>query len=95
MARPALKKSVIGWEPYYNEILAAGNLKLAAQFVPKCMELRVKDRVEMWVKCNMIGKAAEEAGKAKDLELLKGLRAKAGEREATEVERWINILQKK
>jgi vacuolar protein sorting-associated protein 16 len=89
------KKSPIGWEPFYSEILAAGNLRLAGVFVLKCTNLEPRKRVEMWVKCNMIGKAAEEAGKAKDMQALLELRTKAAERDVVEVERWISILQKK
>jgi len=89
------KKSAIGWEPFFNEVLAAGNLRLAAVFVPKCTGLSVRDRVDMWLKCNMVGKAAEEAGRAKDMQALLELRTKAADRDAGEVERWINLLQKK
>ncbi|KAF2666531.1 vacuolar protein sorting-associated protein 16 [Microthyrium microscopicum] len=89
------KKSPIGWEPFYNEVLAAGNLRLAGLFVPKCTVLTVKERVDMWIKCNMLGKAAEEAGKAKDLSTLLELRTTATDRDLREVERWISTLQKK
>jgi len=89
------KKSPIGWEPFYNEVLAAGNLRLAGSFVPKCTNVSTKDKIEMWIKCNMVAKAAEEAGKAKDLQALLELRTRAQERDATEVERWISIVQKK
>jgi hypothetical protein len=30
------KKSPIGWEPYFNEILGAGNTRVASVFIPKC-----------------------------------------------------------
>jgi vacuolar protein sorting-associated protein 16 len=80
---------------FFNEVLAAGNLRLAAVFVPKCTGLSVRDRVDMWLKCNMVGKAAEEAGRAKDMQALLELRTKAADRDAGEVERWINLLQKK
>jgi hypothetical protein len=89
------KKSPIGWEPFFNEILAAGNVRLAGVFVPKCTGVGHRDRVEMWVKCGLGAKAAEEAGRAKDLEGLKELRGKVAERDVGEVERWINVLGKK
>lgn len=90
------KKSPIGWEPFFNEVLAAGNLKLAAAFVSKCTAVTAKQRIDMYVKCNAVGKAAEEAGKAKDMQALLELRSKvSAERDATEVERWISILQRK
>jgi hypothetical protein len=89
------KKSPIGWEPFFNEILAAGNTRLAATFVPRCVNVGVRERVEMYVKCGMIVKAAEEAGNARDLEALEGLRSKVSwEREAADVERWINLAGK-
>jgi hypothetical protein len=89
------RKSPIGWEPFFNEVLAAGNLRLAGSFVAKCTTLTTRQRVEMYVKCNLMASAAEEAGKAKDLTLLMELRTKAQERDAQEVERWISIVQKK
>ena len=90
-----VKKSPIGWEPFFNEVLAAGNVRLAGVFVPKCTAVGHKDRIEMWIKCGLAGKAAEEAGKAKDLEALLELRTRVTDRDAGEVERWINVLQKK
>ncbi|KAF3384668.1 putative vacuolar protein sorting-associated protein 16 [Penicillium rolfsii] len=87
------KKSPIGWEPFYNEILGAGNTKLASIFVPKCTHLPVADRIEMWVKCGMIVKAGEEAHKAKDVNTLELLRTKASGPASTEIERMINQLR--
>ena len=88
-----LKKSPIGWEPFFNEVLGAGNQRIAALFIPKCTAQTPKDRVEMWVKVGMVDKAAEEAAKAKDLETLKDLRSKAGPRQLGEVERLIGQLE--
>ncbi|KIW03814.1 uncharacterized protein PV09_05114 [Verruconis gallopava] len=88
-----LKKSPIGWEPFFHEILGAGNLRTAALFIPKCTGLKVAERVDMWVKVGMVAKGAEEAAKAKDLNLLKDLRSKAGPRELGEVERFIGQLE--
>ncbi|KAJ5918963.1 Vps16 N-terminal [Penicillium verhagenii] len=87
------KKSPIGWEPFYNEILGAGNTKLASLFVPKCTNLPVPDRIEMWIKCGMIVKAGEEAHKAKDVNTLELLRTKASGPAITEIERMINQLR--
>ncbi|OJJ51089.1 hypothetical protein ASPZODRAFT_56501 [Penicilliopsis zonata CBS 506.65] len=87
------KKSPIGWEPFYNEILGAGNTKLASIFVPKCTNLPVADRVEMWVKCGMIVKAGEEAVKAKDVNTLELLRARASGPAVAEIDRLINHLR--
>jgi len=89
-----IKKSPIGWEPFFNEVLGAGNLRVASLFVPKCLAVSAGDRVEMYVKCGMVGKAAEEAYKAKDLEGLKELRSKAGGgRELGEIERYVGLLE--
>ncbi|KAJ5098698.1 hypothetical protein N7532_005699 [Penicillium argentinense] len=87
------KKSPIGWEPFYNEVLGAGNTKLASLFVPKCTNLQPAERIEMWVKCGMIVKAGEEAQKAKDLNALEHIRTKASGPAATEIERMINQLR--
>ncbi|OQE31828.1 hypothetical protein PENSTE_c001G10201 [Penicillium steckii] len=87
------KKSPIGWEPFYNEVLGAGNTKLASLFVPKCTTLNPAERIEMWVKCGMIVKAGEEAQKVKDLSTLEVLRTKASGPAATEIERMINQLR--
>ncbi|KAF7118876.1 hypothetical protein CNMCM5793_008508 [Aspergillus hiratsukae] len=87
------KKSPIGWEPFYNEVLGAGNTKLASIFIPKCTNLPVAERIEMWVKCGMIVKAAEEAHRAKDVNTLELLRAKASGPAVAEIERMINQLR--
>jgi len=90
------KRSPIGWEPFYNAALAAGNMRLAGVFVPRCTGKTGVERAEMWEGCGMIGKAAEEAGKARDGEWLRGLRERVGRegRDALEVERWIGVVQK-
>lgn len=88
------KKSPIGWEPFFNEVLAAGNTRVASLFIPKCTNLSVAERVEMWVKCGLFVKAAEEAHKAKDRELLLGLRDRASGSAAVEIERLIGGLPK-
>lgn len=88
-----LRRSPIGWEPFFNEVLGAGNARIAGLFVPKCTGLIHKERMEMFVKCGLVGKAAEEALKAKDLEGLKELRSKAAGRDAQEVERAIKVLE--
>ncbi|GCB19159.1 probable vacuolar protein sorting-associated protein 16 homolog [Aspergillus awamori] len=87
------KKSPIGWEPFYNEILGAGNTKLASLFVPKCTNLPAEDKMEMWVKCGMIAKAGEEAFRAKNVNALELLQARASGPAAVEIERMINQLR--
>jgi hypothetical protein len=86
------KKSPIGWEPFFNEVLAAGNTRVASLFIPKCTTLSVAERVDMWVKCGLVVRAGEEAHKAKDRELLEELRAKASGSAAVEIERLLGML---
>ena len=89
------RKSAIGWPPFFNEILAAGNPKLAATFVPKCTAATVSERVEMWVKCGLPARAGEEAARAKDLPALEALRGRASGQAAADIERMINQLRPK
>ncbi|KAK5264944.1 Vacuolar protein sorting-associated protein 16 [Exophiala xenobiotica] len=89
------KKSPIGWEPFYNEVLGAGNTRLASSFIPKCTSLQPAERIEMWVKCGMIVKAGEEALKAKDLASLESLRDKANGQQHVEIERMLTQLRPK
>jgi len=86
------KKSPIGWEPFFNEVLSAGNSRVASVFVPKCTNLGVPERVEMWIKCGLLVKAGEEAFKAKDRALLEDIRGKASGSAAIEVERLVGML---
>ncbi|OJJ37415.1 hypothetical protein ASPWEDRAFT_108260 [Aspergillus wentii DTO 134E9] len=87
------KKSPIGWEPFYNEVLGAGNTKLASLFIPKCTNLPAEDRIEMWVKCGMIVKAGEEALKAKNVDALELLRTRASGPAVSDIDRMINQLR--
>ncbi|KAK2754493.1 hypothetical protein FQN54_006894 [Arachnomyces sp. PD_36] len=90
-----VRKSPIGWEPFYNEVLGAGNTKVASLFVPKCTNLPVAERIEMWVKCGMVVKAAEEAFKSKDVHSLEQLRTRATGISIGEIDRMINQLKPK
>ena len=84
------KKSPIGWEPYFNEVLGAGNTKLAGGvFVAKCTGLTPRERAEMWVKCGMVTRAGEELVKSKDVEGLEGLKKRAGAGGSVEIDRMI------
>ena len=88
------KKSSIGWEPYFNEILGAGNTRLAGgTFVAKCTGLTPRERSEMWVKCGMISRAGEELAKAKDVEGLEDLRGKATGSGVAEIDRLLSQLR--
>ncbi|KAI7522925.1 vacuolar protein sorting-associated protein 16, partial [Hortaea werneckii] len=89
-----VRKSPIGWEPFFNEIIGAGNTKVAALFIPKCTALTSAERVEMWVKCGMIAKAGEEALKAKNRDALEELRTQASGQAQLEIDRMISQLQK-
>ena len=86
------RKSPIGWEPFFNEILGAGNSRLASHFIPKCTSLSMGERMEMWVKCGLPVKAGEEALKARDINALQELKAKAGGNAVQELERMIKQL---
>lgn len=87
------RKSAIGWEPYFNAVLGAGNTKLAGVFVGKCTSLTPQERSEMYVKCGLLEKAGEELVKAKDLAGLESLKAKTGDREGAPLERMIRALK--
>ena len=49
----------------------------------------------MWVKCGLIVQAAEEALRAKDVNALEGLRAKASGPAVAQIDRMINQLRPK
>ncbi|KAF1989862.1 vacuolar protein sorting-associated protein 16 [Aulographum hederae CBS 113979] len=69
------RRSPIGWEPFFNALLAAGNPRLASTFIAKCGNVvHLQERMEMWVKCGMPVKAGEEAMKGKNLRALEELR---------------------
>jgi vacuolar protein sorting-associated protein 16 len=80
-------------QPFYSEVLGAGNTRLASTFIPKCTNVPAFERVEMWVKCGLVVRAGEEALKAKDLNALELLRSKATGQQAGEIERMINQLR--
>lgn len=52
-----------------------------------------EDKMEMWVKCGMIAKAGEEAFRAKNVNALELLQARASGPAAVEIERMINQLR--
>lgn len=79
-------------QPFFNEILGAGNPKVASIFIPKCTTLTAAERIEMWMKCGMMTKAGEEALKAKDRATLEDLRSKASSAQMLEIDRMIAQL---
>ena len=81
-------------QPFFNEIIGAGNPKAAALFIPKCTSLSAAERIEMWVKCGMVTKAGEEALKIKDRAALEDLRIKASGNTVLDIDRMIAQLQK-
>ncbi|KAA8914859.1 Vps16, N-terminal region-domain-containing protein [Sphaerosporella brunnea] len=87
------KKSPIGWEPFFNEVLSAGNTKVAATFVAKCTNVQYQERIDMYMRCGLIMRAADEANRAKDVAALETLRGKAMGRDQVEIERLIKILK--
>ncbi|KHJ32046.1 putative vacuolar protein sorting-associated protein [Erysiphe necator] len=73
------RKSPIGWVPFFNLILGAGNPRLASLFIPKlAITVQPSEIIVMYEKCGMRFKAAEEALKIKDLESLQRLKIAAG-----------------
>ncbi|GAW26523.1 putative vacuolar protein sorting-associated protein [Rosellinia necatrix] len=83
------RKSPIGWEPFFNLVLQAGNTRLAAVFIPKCTGLEPGATITMYEKCGMRLKAAEEAVKAKDADAWMRILEAAGKStsEGREIER--------
>ncbi|KAI1457169.1 vacuolar protein sorting-associated protein 16 [Annulohypoxylon moriforme] len=83
------RKSPIGWEPFFNQILQAGNARLAAIFIPKCTNLEPGASITMYEKCGMRVKAAEEAVKMKDADSWTRLLEAAGKNtpEGRDIER--------
>ena len=83
----------IGWEPFFEECLAAGNPRTASVFVAKCTGKTGRERSEMWMRCGRVRDAAEELGKGKDAKGLEELRGRVkGVGDVAEVERVIKGL---
>lgn len=76
-------------QPFYNQVLQAGNPRLAATFIPKCTGLEPGQSIVMYEKCGMRVKAAEEAVKMRDAEAWSRLLEAAGRgtSEGREIER--------
>ncbi|TDZ32210.1 putative vacuolar protein sorting-associated protein 16-like protein [Colletotrichum spinosum] len=91
------RKSPIGWEPFFNLTLQAGNPRVAAAFVPKCTGLEPGTTITMYEKCGMRTKAAEEAVRLKDAEAWARLLEAAGRGtpEGREIERLGSSVFKK
>ncbi|KAI1451138.1 vacuolar protein sorting-associated protein 16 [Annulohypoxylon stygium] len=91
------RKSPIGWEPFFNQILQAGNARLAAVFIPKCMNLEPGAAITMYEKCGLRVKAAEEAVKMKDADAWTRLLEAAGKNtpEGRDIERLGALVFKK
>lgn len=89
------RKSAIGWEHYFNEILGAGNTRLAGSFVAKCTHLTPQQRSDMFVKCGLTVEAGRELVKAKDVSGLEKLRDGnvLGAADGIEIERMITGLK--
>jgi len=76
-------------QPFFNQVIQAGNAKLAATFIPKCTGLEPSQIIAMYEKCGMRVKAAEEAVKVKDMDAWRTLLEAAGRNtaEGKEIER--------
>ena len=72
-----------------NLVLQAGNPRTAAIFIPKCTGLEQGATIEMYERCGMRVKAAEEAVRLKDAESWRRLLELAGRgsQEGREIER--------
>lgn len=83
------RRSPIGWEPFFNQTLQAGNPRLAAIFIPKCTNLEQGAQISLYEKCGMRVKAAEEAVKLRDVDSWSRLLEAAGKgsTEGREIER--------
>ncbi|KAL6850797.1 Vacuolar protein sorting-associated protein 16 [Amphichorda felina] len=83
------RNSPIGWEPFFNLTLQAGNPRVAAVFIPKCTNVEQGQTITMYEKCGMRLRAAEEAVKLKDGPAWERLLEAAGRetQEGREIER--------
>lgn len=88
-----LKRSPIGWEPFFEECIAARNLKMASLFVPKIGGVP-RERIERYIRCQALVKAAEEAVKINDAAALENILGKAKGAEKAEVERIIASVKR-
>ncbi|EPX74952.1 HOPS complex subunit Vps16 [Schizosaccharomyces octosporus yFS286] len=66
----SLRRSPIGFEPFVNEILSAGNKREAAKYIPRCTQLSTQEKVDLWIQVGDVKGASEEAAKAKSGNLL-------------------------
>ncbi|KAJ9136679.1 Vacuolar protein sorting-associated protein, partial [Pleurostoma richardsiae] len=91
------RKSPIGWEPFYNLVLQAGNPRLASTFVAKCTNLEHGATVTMYEKCGMRVRAAEEAVRLRDADAWARLLDAAGKGtpEGREIEKLGQVVFKR
>lgn len=84
-------------KPFFNLTLQAGSPRVAALFVPKCTGLSAGETINMYEKCGMRVKAAEEAVRLKNMEAWGKLLEAAGRgtQEGREIERLGNAAFKK
>lgn len=77
--------------------MQAGNARLAAVFIPKCMNLEPGAAITMYEKCGLRVKAAEEAVKMKDADAWTRLLEAAGKNtpEGRDIERLGALVFKK
>ncbi|QPG74808.1 hypothetical protein FOA43_002144 [Brettanomyces nanus] len=69
------KKSPIGYEPFYLELLKVGDKRQAAMYVKLCTDISYKARVHCYLKCDDFKSAVEEAAKKKDSDLLEAIKS--------------------
>ncbi|ODV88277.1 hypothetical protein CANARDRAFT_26436 [[Candida] arabinofermentans NRRL YB-2248] len=69
------KKSPIGYEPFYLELLKNGDKRQASLYVNLCTSMDYRQKVKCYIKCEDFKNAIEEAYKRKDVELLDLIRS--------------------
>lgn len=89
------KKSPIGYEPFFNLVLKAGNKRNASLYVPMCTYLSYKRRIQLYVQVDAIRQAAQEAVRAKDLDELLELEPLATTTVKSEINELIAQLKSK
>ncbi|EPY49689.1 HOPS complex subunit Vps16 [Schizosaccharomyces cryophilus OY26] len=66
----SMRRSPIGFEPFVNEILSAGNKREAAKYIPRCTQISTQEKVDLWIQVGDVKSASEEAAEAKSGNLL-------------------------
>lgn len=71
------RKSPIGYVPFYDLALNAGNIEAAGSFVDMCTNVDYRQRIDMYLRTNQRGRALELAEKLKDEALIRRVQESA------------------